>query len=568
MLQGLDGDLKALAAELAAAQDAVRGEVATLTEELIAAKLLIAEKEEIIERLRRERAPKVRDEAAATADELRALLASERAHHKKQLDDAHARLAEVVPLPMSSPDSTRDLSTPRFSPEKQKGKMFSRAVTKASTLKQRARDAYKARRKVVREQSVDQLLANAPLFASLSMDERADLADQCITAEFRKGEVISQMGDYSDQMCLVARGAVRLSVEGTEVAAVEPGGSFGDDSLMHDLRRSSTATASTDIVKLVCVPRRALREILRGERDTRSLWDAYRSYEESLLKRLVQDVESAKTRQEYLIALGRHRATASLIPLEPTSKMLQRGGKDARRKQFIVDLRRESSLIVDNERYPLDNEKDFERFMELLEGLAHKAASAPLSNDRSAVQLPPSLVGFLPLLFAEDAEHVEDHAQERRAADPARVDSILLQLLASCSRTTSGGESFARCHELFGSGDVVVLTPSPELTSPTRIRVLRDDLVMLTSTNTYRVQHADERKIVRGTGYSTWCLLVTSVVEVLDLSDEDGSVRHMSISFYHPGAENAIRMQAEDSPVSPARDLSAAASSREEAAPL
>ena len=123
------------------------------------------------------------------------------------------------------------------------------------------------------------------------------------------------------------------------------------------------------------------------------------------------------------------------------------------------------------------------------------------------MQLPPSLVGFLPLLFAEDAEHVEDR-KERREADPARVESILLQLLASCSRTTSGGESFARCHELFGSGDVVVLTPSPELTSPTRIRVLRDDLVMLTSTNTYRVQHADERKIVRGTGYSTWCLLV------------------------------------------------------------
>ncbi len=565
MLTGLDTDLRALAAELEQAQDAVKGEVATLTEELIAAKLLIAEKEETIERLRREaRAPKIEEDA--TADELRALLASERAHHKKQLDDAHARLAEVVPLPMSSPDSTRDLSTPRFSPEKQKGKMFSRAVTKASTLKQRAKDAYKARRKV-QQLSVDQLLANAPLFASLSLDERNELADQCITAEFRKGEVISQMGDYSDQMCLVARGAVRLSVEGTEVAAVEPGGSFGDDSLMHDLRRSSTATASTDIVKLVCVPRRALREILRGERDTRSLWDAYRSYEESLLKRLAQDVESAKTRQEYLVALGRHRATASLIPLEPTSKMLQRGGKDARRKQFIVDLRRESSLIVNGERYPLDNEKEFNAFMELLEGLAHKAASAPLSNDRSAVQLPPSLVGFLPLLFAEDAEHVEDSAQERRAADPVRVEAILLQLLASCSRTTSGGESFARCHELFGSGDVVVLTPSPELTSPTRIRVLRDDLVMLTSTNTYRVQHADERKIVRGTGYSTWCLLVTSVVEVLDLSNEDGSVRHMSISFYHPGAENAIRMQAEDSPLSPSRDLSVAAS-REEAAPL
>lgn len=136
MLTGLDGDLKALAAELGAAQAAVKGEVATLTDELIAAKLLIAEKEEIIERLRREaRAPKIEEDA--TADELRALLASERAQHQRQLDDAHARLAEVVPLPMSSPDSTRDLSTPRFSPERQKGKMFSRAVTKASTLKQR-----------------------------------------------------------------------------------------------------------------------------------------------------------------------------------------------------------------------------------------------------------------------------------------------------------------------------------------------------------------------------------------------------------------------------------------------
>ena len=68
MLTDLGTDLKALAAELAAAQDAVAGEVATLTEELIAAKLLIAEKEETIERLRREAR---RDEV----DELRALLA-------------------------------------------------------------------------------------------------------------------------------------------------------------------------------------------------------------------------------------------------------------------------------------------------------------------------------------------------------------------------------------------------------------------------------------------------------------------------------------------------------------
>jgi len=561
-LKDLNGDLQALATELRAAQDAVAQEVGDLTSQLVEAKLALAEREETIERVRREaRAPRGQDAIDATADELRATLAAERAKHKQELDDAHARLAEAVPLLLASPGA------------KKPSKLFSRAVTTTTMLKRRAKNVYK-RKKAPQEQSVDQLLRGAPLFASLSLSERGDLADHCIVAEFRNGDVISSTGDYSDQMCLVARGVVILSAEGTEVATVEPGGSFGDDSLMHDLKRSSTATAASDLVRLVCVPRRALRDILRGERDTRSLWDAYRSYEASLLKRLVQDVEAASTRQEYLVALGRHRATASLIPLEPTCKMLQRGGKDARRKQFVVDLRREASLILNGERYPLETEAHFNEFMAVLRGLAQRAATAPASTDApDPLALPPSLVGFLPyahqrpmawglptiparrLLFAEDAECEAKEVRARRDADPAQVEAILLQLLASCSRTTSGGESFARCHELFGSGDVVVLTPSPELTSPTRIRVLRDDLVMLTSTNTYRVQHADEGTVVRGTGYSTWCLLVTSVVEVLDLANADASVRHMSISFYHPSAESAIRRtseRADEEPTSPA----------------
>ena len=104
MLTALDGDLKALAAELGAAQDAVKGEVATLTEELIAAKLLIAEKEEIIEQLRREIAPKIKDEAAATASWAAASSAARAFRSSSSLFSmvsACHRIAARLPLPVA-----------------------------------------------------------------------------------------------------------------------------------------------------------------------------------------------------------------------------------------------------------------------------------------------------------------------------------------------------------------------------------------------------------------------------------------------------------------------------------
>ena len=47
--------------------------------------------------------------------------------------------------------------------------------------------------------------------------------------------------------------------------------------------------------------------------------------------------------------------------------------------------------------------------------------------------------------------------------------------------------------------------------------------------------------------YTTWCLLATSVVEVLDFrrgdgdDDDAGGTRHLSVSFFPPGAEDALR---------------------------
>ena len=107
----------------------------------------------------------------------------------------------------------------------------------------------------------------------------------------------------------------------------------------------------------------------------------------------------------------------------------------------------------------------------------------------------------------------------------------------------------ARCHELFGNSDVVVLSPVPELTGATRVRAVRPGLVVVTSANVYRIQHLAQDPARRrlGTGYTTWCLLATSVVEVLDFrrgdgdDDDAGGTRHLSVSFFPPGAEDVLR---------------------------
>ena len=75
---------------------------------------------------------------------------------------------------------------------------------------------------------------------------------------------------------------------------------------------------------------------------------------------------------------------------------------------------------------------------------------------------------------------------------------------------------------------------------------------MLNSANVYRIQHITEDPDRRnlGTGYTTWCLLSTNVVEILDFRRRKhaestdmspGAARHMSIAFFPPGAEAALR---------------------------
>jgi len=331
---------------------------------------------------------------------------------------------------------------------------------------------------------------------------------------------------------------------------------------MHDVPRRATVVAASDDVRLLCIARRALVDLLRAHataaspESQRLKWRSYETLTHGLLERLGTEIAAARTRGEYMAIASRHRSSVAIIPLEST---LLGTGRDYSRRQAELDLRREAAVVVDGASYATS--RDFAPFLAALEALAEAAVRAPprAPGDLDHANLPPSLVGFLPLLFSgggggddDDDDRPAAGAAADAAADADAAAAVLLHLLTAASRTTSGGESFAQCHRLFANGDAVVLTPFPELTSPTRIRAVRPGLVTLTSSNVYRVQHRADAPAARGTGYETWCLLNTNVVEILDFRSDpkaqagEGSTRHMSIDFFPPAAEAALRAVASD----------------------
>ena len=516
---------EAVAAAAAAKADLAAGaaDLERVTSELVAARLELATREFDHEA----RLAAARESHAAALES-----------HAAALADAQARVAELS-LPAS----------PATSPSPASGRTFLGRLRFASTASAAAAPAPRAGAPAL---SLRELIARVPLFASLTAPERDALAESCLPATFGRGEVISRTGEFADHMSLIAAGAVRVCVREAEVAALEAGSYFGEDSLMNDAPRAATVVAACDVATY-CVPRRAVRDVLASyaaappERRAAS-WAAYASYESGLLRKLAADVATARTQAEYMAMLNRHRSSVQIIPLEPTAKLLNTS-RDFSRAQFLKDLRRESAVVLDGVSYPTASSVHFDRFLDALRGIAEAAAAAPRRAE--ALRLPPSLVGFLPLLFAADADAPRPPDGSRGGARPAEaaVDDVFLQLLMAASRTTSGGDSFARCHELFGNSDVVVLSPVPELTGATRVRAVRPGLVVVTSANVYRIQHLAQDPARRrlGTGYTTWCLLSTSVVEVLDFrrgdgdDDDAGGTRHLSVSFFPPGAEDALR---------------------------
>jgi small-conductance mechanosensitive channel/CRP-like cAMP-binding protein len=106
-------------------------------------------------------------------------------------------------------------------------------------------------------------LARVDLFAVLDDDARAQLASRTVERVFGAGEVIVRQGDTGRSLFVVHRGevVVRLEPDGREVARTQPGGVFGEMSLLTGDPRTATVAAARDTVVLE-IDAEALREVV------------------------------------------------------------------------------------------------------------------------------------------------------------------------------------------------------------------------------------------------------------------------------------------------------------------
>ena len=95
-------------------------------------------------------------------------------------------------------------------------------------------------------------LANVDLFSSLTDAQRADLAAATISRTFGDGETIVRQGEAGQSMYVLCSGrvAVVLEPDRQEVAVIEPGGYFGEMSLLTGEPRTASVVARGEAVVL------------------------------------------------------------------------------------------------------------------------------------------------------------------------------------------------------------------------------------------------------------------------------------------------------------------------------
>jgi CRP-like cAMP-binding protein len=97
------------------------------------------------------------------------------------------------------------------------------------------------------------LLADVPLFAALSADERDSLARLSHDVRRREGEMVVGEGDDSAMgFYLILDGEAVVTRAGEEIGRLHPGDFFGEVSLVERRPRTATVTAAKPL-QLLCI---------------------------------------------------------------------------------------------------------------------------------------------------------------------------------------------------------------------------------------------------------------------------------------------------------------------------
>ena len=93
-----------------------------------------------------------------------------------------------------------------------------------------------------------QVLRATPLFSVLPAITLDRLAQRMRRLEARRGTTIVHEGEAGDLFYVIDSGSVTISTNGRQRAVMGPGESFGEIALLHDMPRTASARAATDVV--------------------------------------------------------------------------------------------------------------------------------------------------------------------------------------------------------------------------------------------------------------------------------------------------------------------------------
>ena len=92
---------------------------------------------------------------------------------------------------------------------------------------------------------LDDDLRSIPLFADLSDDERAKIAEKLSETDVDLGHVLAREGEFAYHLFVVRDGLAAVTIEGELLATLEPGSSFGEIGVIERGRRTANVVAVT-----------------------------------------------------------------------------------------------------------------------------------------------------------------------------------------------------------------------------------------------------------------------------------------------------------------------------------